>query len=76
MVDFFKQAAISCKQCKDYCERNNSYGDNAQTIQALSYLGQIVDSEIARSAEEECKQCDYKSTRIISHLESEGIKTP
>ena len=70
----FREAAASCKRCKDYCEEKNFYSDNVYSRQALISLGEIKDSNIARYAEESCKGCNYKSERIISILESYKIK--
>ena len=70
----FIEAITSCKDCKKDCKEKNYYGDNDHSTQALMYLGEIKNSPISRVAENGCKNCDYKSTRIVSILESYGIK--
>lgn len=76
-LEDFKEAAKFCKFCEDYCEQSDSKGGNVHSRQALVHLGLIINpskySLIARSAEDACKGCGGKSTRIISILESYGI---
>ena len=64
----FKGAKQNCGFCKDFCEKENYYNPdgNVHSRQTLVYLRAIKNSDVARKAEELCKQCDYRFPAIIN----------
>ena len=70
----FIRAAENCGFCRDYCKEEKHYSDNVHRRQAKIFLQAIQNSAIARSAEEACRQCDFRSARIARLLEPYGIR--
>jgi hypothetical protein len=69
LKNYFLDALDLCRQCADFCEQTKVYADNLCTTQALDILGEIR-NPLARSAEEACRGCDHRSSRILGVLES------